>query len=134
MPPLTNLIPAQTAGVLAAVGFLVIAVFQVALAAGAPLGRAAWGGAVARLPSRLRRASAVSALIWLVAAVVILGRVGIEIVPLPAVVTTVGAWVLVVVSVLGAIVNFASSGSWERFGWGPLALVLAFLSLVVATS
>ena len=134
MPPLTNLIPAQTAAVVAAVGFLVIAVFQVALAAGAPLGRAAWGGAVARLPSRLRRASAVSALIWLVAAVVILGRVGIEVVPLPAVVTTVGAWVLVVVSVLGAIVNFASSSPWERFGWGPLALVLAFLSLVVASS
>ena len=134
MPPLTNLIPAQTAAVVAAVGFLVIAVFQVALAAGAPLGRAAWGGAVARLPSRLRRASAVSAVIWLVGAVVILGRVGIEIVPLPAIVTTVGAWVLVVVSVLGAIVNVASSSRWERFGWGPLALLLAFLSLVVATS
>ena len=134
MPPLTNLIPAQTAAVVAAVGFLVIAVFQVALAAGAPLGRAAWGGAVARLPSRLRRASAVSAVIWLVAAVLILGRVGIEIVPLPAVVTTVGAWVLVVVSVLGALVNVASSSRWERFGWGPLALVLAFLSLVVAIS
>ena len=134
MPPLTNLIPAQTAAVVAAVGFLVIAVFQVALAAGAPLGRAAWGGAVARLPSRLRRASAVSAVIWLVGAVVILGRVGIEIVPLPAIVTTVGAWVLVVVSVLGAIVNVASSSRWERFGWGPLALLLAFLSLVVTTS
>ena len=132
--PLSNLIPAPTAAVLAAVGFLVIAGFQVALAAGAPLGRAAWGGAVARLPSRLRRASAVSAVIWLVAAVVILGRAGIDFVPLPDVVTSVGAWVLVALSGLGAVVNFASSSPWERFGWGPLALVLGLLSLVVATS
>jgi len=111
-----------------------LAVFQTALALGAPLGRAAWGGAVATLPSRLRRASTASAAIWLVAAVVILGRAGIEIVPLPAVVTSVGAWVLVVLSALGAIVNFASSNRWERFGWGPLALVLALLSLLVAVS
>jgi hypothetical protein len=123
-----------TAAIAAAFGFLVIAVFQAALALGAPLGRAAWGGAVAKLPSRLRRASAASAVIWLVAAVVILGRVGIEIVPLPAAITSVGAWVLVVLSALGAIVNFASSSRWERFGWGPLALVLALLSLVVAAS
>ena len=122
------------AAVAAAIGFLVIAVFQTALALGAPLGRAAWGGAVETLPSRLRRASAASAVIWLVAAVVILGRAGIEIVPLPAVITSVGAWVLAVLSALGAIVNFASSSRWERFGWGPLALVLALLSLIVAAS
>jgi hypothetical protein len=134
MPVLTNLIPAQTAAVIAAIGFVVIGIFQAALALGAPLGRAAWGGAVATLPSRLRRASAASAVIWLVAAVVILGRVGIEIVALPDVVTSVGAWVLVVLSALGAVVNFASSSPWERFGWGPVSLVLALLSLVAATS
>jgi hypothetical protein len=41
---------------------------------------------------------------------------------------------MVVLSALGAIVNFASSSRWERFGWGPLALVLALLSLLVAVS
>ena len=86
------------------------------------------------LPSRLRRASAASAVIWLAGAVVILGRAGIEIVRLPAGITSVGVWVLVVLSGLGAIVNFASSSRWERFGLGPLALVLALLSLVVAAS
>ena len=123
-----------TAAIAAAFGFLVIAAFQAALALGAPLGRAAWGGASATLPSRLRRASAASAVIWLAAVVVILGRVGIEIVPLPTSVMFVGAWVLVVLSGLAAIVNFASSSRWERFRWGPLALVLAFLSLLVAVS
>lgn len=121
-----------TAAIAAAIGFLVIAVFQAALALGAPLGRAAWGGAVAKLPSRLRRASAAAAVIWLIAPIVILGRAGIDIVPLPDVVTSVGAWVLVVLSALGALVNFASSSRWERFGWGPLALGLAILSFVVA--
>ena len=122
-----------TAAIAAAIGFLAIAVFQAALALGAPLGRAAWGGASATLPSRLRRASAVSVVIWLAAAIVILGRVGIG-VPLPVSVTSIGAWVLVVLSALGAIVNFASSSRWERFGWGPLALLLALLSLMVALS
>ena len=122
------------AGVLAAVGFLVIAVFQLALAAGAPLGRAAWGGKTAVLPGRLRRASAVAVVIWLLATVIILGRAGIVGVPLPREVLTWGAWILVVLSALGALVNVASSSPWERFGWGPLAAVLALLSAIVALS
>ena len=126
--------PPTTAAVLAAGGFALIAGFQLLLALGAPLGRAAWGGAVARIPSRLRIASAVAVVVWAVAAVIILGRAGVLDVPLPQVVLDIGAWALVVLSGLGALVNFASSSPWERFGWGPLALALALLSLVVATS
>lgn len=126
--------PPTTAAVLAAAGFALIAGFQLLLALGAPLGRAAWGGAVARIPSRLRVASAVAVVIWAVAAVVILGRAGVLDVPLPQVLLDIGAWALVVLSGLGALVNFASSSPWERFGWGPLALALALLSLVVATN
>ena len=40
----TELLPARTPAVAAAAGFLAIATFQAALALGAPLGRAAWGG------------------------------------------------------------------------------------------
>ena len=47
-----------TLAVAAAAGFLAIAAFQAALALGAPLGRAAWGGIHARLPVKLRIASA----------------------------------------------------------------------------
>lgn len=120
------------AAFLAAIGFLGIAAFQFALALGAPLGRAAWGGANAVLPMRLRRSSAVAAVIWLVAAVLILARAGLVSVPLPPVVLAVGAWVLVVLSAVGALVNLASSSPWERFGWAPYAATLAVLSLVVA--
>jgi len=72
--------------------------------------------------------------IWVLAAIVILGRAGIQVVPLPNVILVWGAWALVVVSVLGAIVNVASSSPWERFGWAPLSIVLALLSFVVASS
>ena len=34
----------------------------------------------------------------------------------------------------GALMNFASSSPWERFLWGPLALVLAGLCFVLARS
>ena len=117
------MITPTTAAVLAAVGFLGIGAFQVALALGAPLGRAAWGGANSVIPPRLRRASAVAAVVWLLAAVVILARAGVIDVPLPPILLVVGAW---------ALVNVASSSPWERFGWAPYAAVLAGLSLVVA--
>jgi len=119
---------------LAAAGFLVIAAFQFALARGAPLGRAAYGGRNAVLSPALRRASAGAVVIWLLAAVVILGAGGVVAVPLPDVVLGIGPWVLVVLSVLGTIVNLASSSPWERFGWAPFSAALAVLSLIVATS
>jgi hypothetical protein len=119
---------------LAAAGFVGIGLFQVALALGAPLGRAAWGGANRVIPPQLRRASAVAAVVWLLAAVVILARAGVLSLPLPEVVVVVGAWALVVLSVLGALVNLASSSPWERFGWAPYAATMAVLSAVVALS
>jgi hypothetical protein len=122
------------AATVAALGYLVIAAFQAALALGAPFGHAAWGGRHRVLPANLRRSSAVAVVIWLVAAVVVLGRAGIVDVPLPDVLLVVGTWALVAVGVLGAVVNLASSSPWERFGWAPVAAVLALLSVVVALS
>ena len=128
------MIPATLAATLAAAGFLVIGAFQLVLALGAPLGRAAYGGRSAELSPVFRRASAGAVVIWLLAAVVILGRGGVVAVPLPDVVLDIGAWVLVVLSVLGAIVNLASSSPWERFGWAPFSAAMAVLSFIVASS
>ena len=117
----------------AALGLLVIAAFQVALALGAPLGRAAWGGRhTGTLPARLRVASGVATAVWIIAAFIVLGRGGLIAVPLPEAVLTWGTWVLVGVLVLGALANFVSASPWERFGWGPFAGILAALCLVVA--
>ena len=128
------MIPPTIAATIAAAGFLVIAAFQFALARGAPLGRAAYGGRNAELSPALRRASAGAFVIWLLAAVVILGAEGVLAVPLPDVVLGIGPWVLVALSALGTIVNLASSSPWERFGWAPFSAALAVLSFMVATS
>lgn len=130
----TDLMPGRTAAVAAAIGFFGIAIFQVALALGAPFGRAAWGGTHAQLPMGLRIASAFAVGIWVLAALIVLGRAGFQVFALPPAFLRWGTWSLVGVSVLAALVNFASPSSWERFIWGPVALILAVLCLVVARS
>ena len=125
---------AQTAALICALGLVLIAVFQAALAAGAPLGRAAWGGAHTRLPRNLRIGSVVAMVIWLAAAVVVLERAGVVTLGIPDVVTRAASWILVGVLILGAAVNVASSSPYERFGWAPFSLVTALLVLIVAFS
>jgi hypothetical protein len=110
----------------------VIAAFQAALALGAPLGQAAWGGQQPRLPTRYRIGSAVAFAIWILAALIILERADFEVSPLPQVVERWGTWILVGLLSVGALMNVASSSRWERYLWGPLALLLASLTLVVA--
>jgi hypothetical protein len=123
----------RIAAMAAAVGFLVIAAFQVALALGAPLGSAAWGGAYeGQLPMGLRIASGVAVCVWVLAALIVLGRAGFRVVPLPYGVLRWGTWVLVGLLFVGALMNIASSSGWERFGWGPFSLILGVLCLIVA--
>jgi hypothetical protein len=118
----------------AVVGFLAIALFQAALALGVPLGRAAWGGTRTHLPIGLRIASAVAMVVWVLAAAIVLRRVEYQASLIPEPVARWGTWVLVGVLLVGALMNFASTSPWERFLWGPLALLLAVLCFVVARS
>lgn len=119
------------AAVLAASGFLVVAGFQLLLALGLPLGKAAWGGGQATLSPELRLASSISMAVFIGAALVVLGRAGYWGMRFSGV-FRVGAWFLAVAMGLGAILNLASSSLWERVIWAPVALVLAVASLVVA--
>lgn len=70
-----NISTAHTAAVVAT-GLAGIAVFQMTLAFGAPLGRAAWGGTQTELPTRLRFGSAASAVFLSAGALIVLGRGG----------------------------------------------------------
>lgn len=125
----------QLCATLAVLAFGVLCLFQVALAAGAPWGRAAWGGRRAgRLPANLRAASAVSALVYVGAALVVLDRAGMPLVELPDAVARWGTWALVVLLAIGTVMNAASSSPYERFGWAPFAGLSAILVLVVALS
>jgi hypothetical protein len=104
---------ARAAAVLAAIGFAGIAVFQVALAAGAPWGHAAWGGANANLSRAQRTASTAAVLCYAAAALIVLGRAGIWRAGSMRTLLRWATWILV---------------------WGPTALLLAILCTVVARS
>ena len=120
--------PAVAAGI-ALVG---IAGFEVALAAGAPLGHAAYGGAHAQLTPGLRVASGVAALFWLLAALVVLGRGGYRIAPIPWQVSRYGTWILIGLLATGTLMNLASPSNWERYLQAPIALTTALLCLLAA--
>jgi hypothetical protein len=110
-----------------------LAVFQLALALGAPLGHFAWGGQHRVLPARLRIGSLVSIVIYAVIAVLVLDRVGlIDVVP--DVVSTVGMWVVFAYFVIGIPLNAISRSKPERYVMTPVVTVLAVLSLFVALS
>lgn len=113
--------------VVAAVGFALVAGYQMLLALGIAFGGAAWGGAT--LTSALRLASAVSAAVLILAALVVLGRAGYWGSRLPAAIFRWGTWVLVVGMLLSALANFASPTPGERFFLGPSAVLLALLCL-----
>lgn len=109
----------------------VLAVFQLALALGAPLGRFAWGGQHRVLPARLRIGSAVAIVIYAVIAVLALDRTGVIDV-VSDVVSTVGMWVVFAYFVLGIPMNAISRSKPERYTMTPVVTVLAVLSLLIA--
>jgi hypothetical protein len=118
-----------------AFGLLLLVAFQAALTFGAPFGQAALGGANAgQLPPELRMVTAVATLAWLVATLVVLARGGLAVSFLPRAVSWWGTWLVVCVLALGALLNFASSSPWERFGWGPFTLTMLVLCTILARS
>jgi hypothetical protein len=121
------------AALIAAALIVVLVVFQLALAAGAPLGAAAWGGQNRGvLPGRLRVASAVVALVvYPLIGLVILaagGLIGDDWLPVDP---TVAMWVLAGFFAVGAIVNGISRSPPERI-WSPVSATLAVCCAVIA--
>jgi len=125
---------ARRSAIGATVGFGGYAVYQLALAAGAPLGRGAWGGTHTELPTTLRLASAAAIGLYGLAALVVLRRAGFSVRWISPAVARIGTWLLAVALTLSAFGNFLSPSSWERFLNGPVALILAGCCLIVARS
>jgi hypothetical protein len=127
----------QIAAAAAAVLLVVISVFQVLLALGVPWGAAAYGGGSAGpdgvLPSGLRVASAVAAVILGVAAWVILVRADlVRRGPLSARLLRWATWVIVAFMILNTLSNLSSSSPVERWVLGGTTVVLVFLCGYVA--
>ncbi|KHL10582.1 hypothetical protein CLV56_2003 [Mumia flava] len=109
-----------------------LAAFQVALAAGAPLGRYAWGGSHVVLPTRLRVGSVVAIVIYAVFAAVVLADAGMVALGLPEPVIGVLTWVIAGYLAIGTIMNAASRSRAERVVMTPVSTLLCAASVVVA--
>ena len=109
----------------------ILAIFQVLLIIGLPLGRFAWGGQNEVLPARLRVGSAISILIYAAFAVVALARYGLAAF-LPAPADAVAMWVIAAYLLLSVLPNLASNSRDERRLMVPASLVLAGLAFATA--
>lgn len=127
---------ARRAAIGAAILYSLITAFQLALALGAPWGKAAFGGAVEQPGLELRASSVVAVIIWSAAALVVLRRVGFNVwAPLPKKALPVAVWVLVALSAVSVLLNAITPSALERAIWLPFALVLtAALTVVAITS
>jgi hypothetical protein len=108
-----------------------LAVFQLLLVAGAPLGRFAWGGQNAVLPANLRIGSVVAIVLYGAFALIILeaaGGVGL----LPRGLVGVAIWLLTGYFALGIVLNAVSRSRPERLVMTPVSLALTAVCLVLA--
>jgi hypothetical protein len=121
--------------VVGAIGVAGLSILQISLAAGLPLGHAAFGGANRVLPTKLRAVSAASAVVFLAALYVILARGDLlGSARHSSLVARSGIWVLVVIFGFSTLANFFSRSRWERRIMAPIALVLTVCCLLVALS
>jgi hypothetical protein len=123
----------RVAAIVAVVLLAVVEVFQIALAFGAPLGKASWGGKHdGVLPTRLRIASGVAAVIFYPLIILfVLAASGLIDSSLTEGTRRVGMWVLTALFVLGALSNFVSRSKIERT-WGPVSLGVAVCCGLIA--
>ena len=111
-----------------------VAVFQLALVAGAPWGHLTMGGRFpGRLPSGMRGVAAFSALLLVAFAVIVASRAGLAL-PGTGLVAPWFVWIVVGYSMLGVLANAATPSRGERSLWLPVTIVLLASSLVVALS
>jgi hypothetical protein len=127
------MITTRRAAIGAAILYALIAAFQLALALGAPWGRAAFGGAVEQPGPELRASSVVAVVVWSAAALIGLKRVGFGIwAPLPTKALPVAVWVLFALSIVSTLLNAITPSAHERAIWLPFTLVLTAALAIVA--
>ena len=114
--------------------FAVLAVFQLALALGAPLGRFAWGGGHERLPVPLRIGSVISIALYALFCAIVAERAGLVALFPWSSVSTIGTWIVTGYLGLGIVMNAISRSKSERYTMTPVVIVLFAMALVVAMS
>jgi hypothetical protein len=108
----------------------VVILFQLALAAGAPWGAYAMGGAFpGTYPPAMRGAAVVQAAILAGVALIVLARAGVV---FPSWRPRRLAWVVVALLTVGVVLNLITPSGMERLIWAPVAVVLFLSALRVA--
>ncbi|MEK7662852.1 MAG: hypothetical protein AAB357_01580 [Actinomycetota bacterium] len=121
------------AALIQAVIALGVAIFQIALVAGAPLGEYTMGGQhPGKLPGQFRVTAAVSAIIMVAQSGHYLAQAGILNPALSPGQNAIVNWFWFGFAVLGLIVNSISRSKKERNTWVPVLLVSAICTLLVA--
>jgi len=119
-----------TAGIL----LLIVVLFQLALACGAPWGSIAMGGKYpGRFPKHMRIAALLQLLLLLFIGVIIFTRAGM-ILPAYLAWSRVAIWGVVAYMLVGSILNLITPSKWERRIWAPVVLLLLTCSVQVARS
>ena len=122
----------EIAAIVAALLLVAIWAFQVALAAGAAWGIAAWGGqSKGVLPTRLRVSSGIAAaFIYPLITLYVLVSAEVVVVDWLPGVGKIAMWGLVGLFALGTLMNLASRSKIERI-WGPVCLVIAICCWII---
>lgn len=108
--------------------------FQLALAAGAPWGEFAMGGAYpGQFPSELRVAAVVQAVILAGLALIVLARAGVAM-PKWSRASHRLVWLAVAFSTLSLVLNLITPSAGERAIWAPVAFVMLVSSVTIAIS
>ena len=109
-----------------------VIVLQVLLAAGFPLGQAAWRGQYRVLPRGLRWASLATVGVLGLAAWVVLARAGLVAPGAEVVAVQVATWVFAGFFCLNTLGNIASQSRVERYAMTPVTVLLVICFIVVA--
>lgn len=123
---------APIAAVVFTVLLALLAVFQIALVAGAPIGRLAWGGRDRVLDARKRVGSVVAVVLYAGFALLALTRARVLFDAAQALPVVIAMWVVLGYLVLGVLLNAISRSRPERYVMTPVSLLLAILALVIA--
>lgn len=111
----------------------IVVLFQLALAAGAPWGAYAMGGAFpGTFPTPMRIAAVVQAVFLCGVAVAILARAGVG--PRGWWSGRQLAWAVVVLTGVGVVLNLITPSGGERLIWAPVTILMFLCALRVATS
>ncbi|MGB3910977.1 MAG: hypothetical protein WBL06_10950 [Pseudolysinimonas sp.] len=124
----------RAAAIIALALFALLIVFQLALALGAPWGRAAYGGQhPGVLPTHFRVASAVAVVVWAVIALAVARRGALPVwSPVPDSWLPVVVWIIVGLLVIAAVMNAITPSALERAIWLPFSVLAVASTVTVA--